>query len=128
MELAVILPSVIQNSAAENRGSEVKIVLKVSENEKSKRYLCDGNHLVKLWSFREKECFHCRNKGHTSRICRKKAKSKSGRVIQTNQVQGESSKSEDEGEYYEIHHLLKSRNPPSIIDVKADRVVTLEWK
>lgn len=79
--------------------SEFKTILKVSENEKSKRYRCDGNHSVKSCPFIDKECFYCHRKSHTSRVYRKKAKSKSGRVIQMNQVKDESIKSKDKNEY-----------------------------
>ena len=41
-------------------------------------------------------------------------------MIQTNQVEDESNKSESEREYCEIYDLLKSRNPCLSIDVKVN--------
>ena len=51
-------------------------VLKVTSEQKSEKlcYRCDGNHKPETCLFKEKECFYCKTKGHTTKGCRKKQK------------------------------------------------------
>ena len=62
-------------------------ILKVNNNEVKKCYRCDGNHVAKSFPFIDKECFYCHNKGHTSKVRRKKARAnnkvKVKNVVQT---------------------------------------------
>ena len=98
LESAIIQDSVIENNAAENRRSKIKSILKISEDEKSKCYRCDWKHWAKLCPFIDEECFYCHKKSHPNRVCQKKGKSNSGRVIQTNQVDDQSNTSKGERE------------------------------
>ena len=52
-------------------------VLKVTSEQKSEKlcYRCDGNHKPETCLFKEKECFYCKTKGHTIKVCHKKQKS-----------------------------------------------------
>ena len=52
-------------------------VLKVNSEQKSEKlcYRCDGNHKPETCLFKEKECFYCKTKGHTIKVCHKKQKS-----------------------------------------------------
>ena len=34
-------------------------------------YQCSGNHLPSKCQFLDKECFYCKKKGHTIKVCRK---------------------------------------------------------
>ena len=98
---------------------KLEYLLRVGKKKKSKCYLCDGNHSKKSCSFIDKKssCYH--NKRNTTRVCWKKAKSKLGRVFQTNQVDDESNISKGERKH-KIDFLSKSRNPPLIIYVKVN--------
>ena len=75
MESAIAQASEIQNF--QQRTDNVN---KLSSNggEKTLKpqecYRCGGNHNPESCPFKEKECFFCRNKGHTTRKCRKKAR------------------------------------------------------
>ena len=70
LESAISETAVIQSGYMNNK-SETQI-LKVSDKEVQK--CCDGNHAAKSSPFIDKECFYCHNKGHTSKVFRKKAK------------------------------------------------------
>ena len=78
LESAISQTTVIQSGYMNSKsGTEI---LKVS-NEISleiklvkKCYLSDRNHAAKSCPFINKECFYCHNKGHTSKVCCKKAK------------------------------------------------------
>ena len=75
LESAIKQSAIIQNesNAAE---SVSKIDTKTSpKNQYGKCYRCAGQHNPKVCPFIDKECFFCKNKGHTSKVCRKKAKS-----------------------------------------------------
>ena len=49
-----------------------KSVLKVNSEQKSEKlcYRCDGYHKLEICLFKEKECFYCKTKGHTIKVCR----------------------------------------------------------
>ena len=72
LESAISQTAVIQSGYMNNK-SETQI-LKVSDKEVKKCYHRDGNHAAKSCPFIDKECFYCHSKGHTSKVCRKKAK------------------------------------------------------
>ena len=57
-------------------GSVSKIDSKIpTKSQNSKCFRCSGQHNPKVCPFIDKECFFCKNKGHTSKVGRKKAKS-----------------------------------------------------
>ena len=57
-------------------GSVSKIDSKIpTKSQNSKCFRCSGQHNPKVCPFIDKECFFCKNKGHSSKVCRKKAKS-----------------------------------------------------
>ena len=51
--------------------------MKVSSEKKSEKlcFRCDGNHKPETCPFKEKECFYCKTKGRTIKVCRKKQNS-----------------------------------------------------
>ena len=92
-------------------------ILRVSDKEAKKCYWCDGNHAAKSCPFIDKECFYCHNKGHTSKVCHKKAKAnkvKVNNVVQTK----ENSTEVDDDEFYDIYSLSMLRNPPLVVEAK----------
>ena len=64
-----------------------------------------------------KECLFCGNKGHTSRVCRKKAKSNQNQVIkQSSNVVMETIPDENsEDDLFSIYQLHNSNPSPPII-------------
>ena len=61
--------------------------------------------------------FYCHNKGHTSKVCRKKAqanKVKENNVVQTK----ENSTEVNDDEFYDIYSLSIPRNPPLVVEAK----------
>ena len=77
LDIALSLESAISKTAViqgEYMYSKTETpILKVNNNEVKKCYRCDRNHLAKSCPFIDKECFYCHNKGHASKVCRKKA-------------------------------------------------------
>ena len=74
---------------------------------------------VKSCPFINKECFYCHNKGHTSKVCHKKAKTnkvKVNNVVQTK----ENSTEVDDDEFYDIYSLSMSRNPLLVVEAKIN--------
>ena len=117
LELAISQTALIQSGYMNNK-SETQI-LKVSDKEVKKCYRCDGNHAAKSCPFIDKECFYCHNKGHTSKVCRKKAKAnkvKVNNVVQTKENFAEV----DDDEFYNICSLSMSRNPPLVVEAKIN--------
>ena len=117
LESAISQTAVIQSGYMNNK-SETQI-LKVSDKEVKKCYQCDGNHAAKSCPFIDKECFYCYNKGHTSKVCRKRAKAikvKVNNVVQTK----ENSTEVDDDEFYDIYSLSMSRNPPLVVEAKIN--------
>ena len=117
LESTISQTAVIQSGYMNNK-SETQI-LKVSDKKVKKCYQCDGNHAAKSCPFIDKECFYCYNKGHTSKVCRKKAKAikvKVNNVVQTK----ENSTEVDDDEFYDIYSLSMSRNPPLVVEAKIN--------
>ena len=115
LESAISQTAVIQSGYMNNK-SETQI-LRVSYKEVKKCYWCDGNHTAKSCPFIDKECFYCHNKGHTSKVCHKKAKAnkvKVNNVVQTK----ENSTEVDDDEFYDIYSLSMLRNPPLVVEAK----------
>ena len=49
-------------------------------------YRCSGNHKPETCSFKDRECFYCKVKGHTIKVCRKKLKRSKDETHQTHQL------------------------------------------
>ena len=101
-----------------NNKSETQI-LKVSDKEVKKCYRCDGNHAAKSCLFIDKGCFYSHNKGHTSKVCPKKAKTnkvKVNNVVHTK----ENSTEVDDDEFYDIYSLSMLRNPPLVVEAQIN--------
>ena len=81
---------------------------------------CGGNHAPGSCQFKDTECFYCRNKWHTTRVCRKK-----NRVTQFNtKVNQLSNTSMEQGDYQHLstntmnlYHLGLPREAPIRIQV-----------
>ena len=117
LESAISQTAVIQSGYINNK-SETQI-LKVSNKEVKKCYRCDGNYAAKSCGFINKECFYCHNKGHTRKVCHKKAKA--NKVIVSNVVQTkENSIKVDDDEFYDIYSLSMLRNPLLVVEAKIN--------
>ena len=81
MDISLSLESPIKQSAImQNELNAAESVSKIDtttspKNQYGKCYRCAGQHNPKVCPFIDKECFFCKNKGHTSKVCRRKAKS-----------------------------------------------------
>ena len=88
-----------------------------SENKPEKLcYQCNGNHTPETCPFKEKECFYCKSKGHTIKVCRKKQKlAKNHSANQLNQLEncnGKDFDDYDDDDILEIFQLTSNANPP----------------
>ena len=70
--------------------------------------------------------FH--NKGHSNKVCGKKAKAnnKSTRVLQTNQLDDQEHKIDILKRYFKSCHLWKRKNLPEVIIVEANDIYCTE--
>ena len=93
------------------------LIIRQPSKDVKKRYCCDRNHAVKSCSFINKECFYCSNKGHISKVCRKKTKANKVKVNNIAQTY-ENSTEVDDDEIYDIYSLSMSRNLPLVVEVK----------
>ena len=72
---SAIRPSAIMQNELNAAESVSKIDTKTSpKSQYVKCYKCAGQHNPNVCPLIDKECFFCKNKGHTSKVCRKKAK------------------------------------------------------
>ena len=119
MDISLSLESAIRQSAAE---SISKIDSKIpTKSQNSKCFRCFGQHNPKVCPFTDKECFFCKNKGHTSKVCRKKAKSN----LPTQQFSNVISDTTDEGQsdedFFTIYQLdHKKSNQPIVITISIE--------
>ena len=78
LDISLSLESAIQQSAIIHNDlrpkQEVVANVEKKPNSTSKCYRCDGQLSAKVCPFIEKQCFYCKNKGHTLKVCRKKVK------------------------------------------------------
>ena len=117
LESAISQTAFIQGGYMNNKSKTQ--ILKVSYKEVKKCYWCDGNHAAKSCPFIDKKCFYCHNKGHTSKVCRKKAKANKVKV--NNVVQRKENSTEvDDDEFYDIYSSSMSRNPPLVVEAKIN--------
>ena len=93
------------------------LIIREPSKDVKKRYCCDRNHSAKSCSFINKECFYCPNKGHISKVCRKKTKANKVKVNNIAQTY-ENSTEVDDDEIYDIYSLSMSRNLPLVVEVK----------
>ena len=106
--------------------------MKVNSEQKSEKlgYRCDGNYKPETCPFKEKECFNCKTKGRTIKVCRKKQKSaKSYSTNQLNQFAGNSRKyfNKDYKDVLDIFHLMPNSIPPLKLTLLVNRKpITME--
>ena len=82
----------------------------------SKCYRCDGQHSAKASLFFEKQCFYCKNKEHTLKVCRKKVKYDS-----LKRLTEENNYHEEDEAIYSMYYL-SSQKPrlPIIIKISVE--------
>ena len=105
LKLAISQTAVIQSGYINNK-SETQI-LKVSNKEVKKCYRCDGNHAGKSCPFIDKECFYFQIKGHTSKLCHKKAKANKVKAKNVVQTKENSTEVDDGDKFYDIVYLCR---------------------
>ena len=81
LELAIKQAAVIQSECKPPSKAASKIEQKILRSQGRKCFRCDNLHNPKLCPFIDKQCFFCGNKGHTSKVCRKKAGSNQNHVV-----------------------------------------------
>ena len=96
----------MQNESKLAAESVSKIDSKIpTKSQNSKCFRCSCQHNLKVCPFIDKECFFCKNKGHSSRVCRMKAKSN----LPTQQFSNAILETPDEGQsdedFFMIYHL-----------------------
>ena len=79
LDIALSLKSAIKhsyeilNNSTKGNGENVP-VYELDDSKKNPCVCCAGNHSTKVRQFIDKECFYCQNKGHTTKVCRKKTR------------------------------------------------------
>ena len=122
LELAIRHLAIMQNESKSAAESFSKIDSKIPiKSQNSKCFRCSGQHNPKVCPFIDKECFFCKNKGHTSKVCRKKAKSN----LPTQQISNVLSETTDEDQsdadfftIYQLDHKKSTR--PIVITISIE--------
>ena len=81
LESAIKQAAVIQSECKPPSEAVSKIEQKISRSQGTKCFRCDNLHNPKSCPFIDKQCFFYGNKGHTSKICRKKAMSNQNHIV-----------------------------------------------
>ena len=81
LESAIKQAAVIQSECKPPSKAVSKIEQKISRSQGTKCFRCDNLHNPKSCPFIDKQCFFYGNKGHTSKICRKKAMSNQNHIV-----------------------------------------------
>lgn len=82
LDIALSLKSAIKhsyeilNNSTKGNGENVP-VYKLDDSKKNPCFCCAGNHSVKVFLFIDEECFYCKNKRDTAKVCSKKARAES---------------------------------------------------
>ena len=122
LESAIRQSAIMQNESKSAAESISKIDSKIpTKSQNSKCFRCFGQHNPKVCPFTNKECFFCKNKGHTSKVCRKKAKSN----LPTQQFSNVISETTDEGQsnedFFTIYQLdHKKSTQPIVITISIE--------
>ena len=116
LESAIRQSAIMQNESKSAAESVSKIDSKIpTKSQNSKCFRCSGQHNPKVCPFIDKECFFCKNKGHTSKVCRKKAKSN----LPTQQFSNVISETTDEGQsdedFFTIYQLDHKKSTQPIV-------------
>ena len=140
LESAIRQLAIMQNESKLTEESVSKIDSKIpTKSQNSKCFRCSCQHNLKVCPFIDKECFFCKNKGHTSKVCRKKAKSN----LPTQQFSNVISETTDEGQsdedfltFYQLNHKstrpivitisIENQNIPVEIDTGAS-ISLINW-
>ena len=103
----------IQNEFKQPNETVSKIEQKTSSrNQSAKCFQCDNPHNLKLCPFIGKEFFFCKNNGHTSKVCRKKAKFLLPIKHSSNVVSETTLVESSEDDLFSIYQLLTSNITP----------------
>ena len=93
-------------------------------------YHCYGNHKPETCRFKENECFYCKTKGHTTKVCCKKQKSaKNHSANQLNQFSDNSRKdfNNDYDDVLDMFQLTLNTNPPLKVTLLVNHTpITME--
>ena len=118
LESAIKQAAVIQSECKPPSEAVSKIEQKISRSQGTKCFRCDNLHNPKSCPFIDKQCFFCGNKGHASKVWRKKARSNQNHVVkQSSNVVIETIPNENsEDDVFSIYQLRNS-NPSTPITV-----------
>ena len=115
---AIKQAAVIQGECKPPSKAVSKIEQKISRSQGTKCFRCDNLHNPKSCPFIDKQCFFYGNKGHTSKICRKKAMSNQNHIVkQSSNVVIETIPNDNsEDDVFSIYQL-RNWNPSTPITV-----------
>lgn len=126
LDISLSLESAIQQAAVMQHESQRDQMnaFKMSQKDNLSCYRCTGKHYPKVCPFINKECFFCKSKGHTEKVCRKKLKSQRQHTHPSNIVR-ESNESDENNEIdlLTIYHLNHKPTPPIIVEIEINNVV-----
>ena len=127
MDVSLSLESAIKQSAImQNESNAAESVSKTDtktspKNQYGKCYRCAGQHNPKVCPFIDKECFFCKNKGHTSKVCRKKAKSNLPTQQFSNVISETTDNDNSDDDLFSIYQLdHKKSSQPIIITIMIE--------
>ena len=134
MDISLSLESAIKQSAIiQNESNAAESVSKTDtktspKNQYGKCYRCAGQHNPKVCSFIDKECFFCKNKGHTSKVCRKKAKSNLPTQQFPNVISETTDNDNSDDDLFSVYQLdhQKSSQPIIIMIMTENQNVPIE--
>ena len=91
---------------------------------------CDGrNHRPDKCAFKDKECFLCRSKGHTIKVCRKKRYSKNDGLItpklentfnKINKQELSDNNDHSDDDVYNLYTISSKKTPPLMVTFKIN--------
>ena len=118
LESAIKQAAVIQSEFNQPSEAVSKFEQKISRSQGTKCFRCDTLHNPKSCPFIDKQCFFCGNKGHTFKVCRKKARSNQSHVVkQSSNVVIETIPSENSKDDVFSIYQLRNSNPSTLITV-----------
>ena len=118
LESAIKQAAVIQSECKPPSEAVSKIEQKISRSQGTKCFRCDNLHNPKSCPFIDKQCFFRGNKRHTSKVCRKKARSNQHHVVKlsSNAVIETIPDENSVDDVFTIYQLRNS-NPSTLITV-----------
>ena len=99
-------------------------VYKMSESKTEKPcYRCSGNHKPDTCLFKDKECFYCKKKGYTIKVCRKRQNQSKNATHSTNQISSPApfeNKTDNNDDVFEIFQLKPNANLPLKVEIAVN--------